>query len=154
MSIDNINTIVFFSKNVLVSNDGTAVKLMPELVRELPGAFRTVAVWADDQDAKAVTRVYGDAVDQVMVENAEERSNESVLEELVRNATLVHGTTLFIDHHPKRCMAAVRAGVFAGIFEDASRLYRDLGVWGFFPFSRSLRAVEAYLGGAAGKPTG
>lgn len=53
---------------------------------------------------------------------------------LIEQNVLKPGSSMWVDHNSLRCMAAIRQGIDVGIFVDARRLYRDLGLWGLVPF--------------------
>ena len=53
---------------------------------------------------------------------------------LVNMNIIVPGSSLWVDHHPKRSHVAVRQGIDVAIFVDARRLRRDLGLWGLMTF--------------------
>lgn len=52
-----------------------------------------------------------------------------MLQTLVEAGAIISGSSLWIDHHPKRTMNAIRMGIYAGIFVSGDRLYRDLWLW-------------------------
>lgn len=54
---------------------------------------------------------------------------------LIALQVLRPGHSMWVDYNSLRCMAAIRAGVDAGIFVDARRFYRDLWLWGLVPFT-------------------
>ncbi|MFP4374911.1 MAG: hypothetical protein ACLFPO_11310 [Spirochaetaceae bacterium] len=146
MSAADISAVVFYAPRVLLAADGSPVALMPQLVRELGGAVDLTAVCPDEETASHVSRVYGHATGRPTVV-ATTDDHRAMLRELLAQGSLNASSTLFIDHHPRRCMEAVKLGIHAGIFEDAPRLYRDLGLWGLVPLIHNLREVENHLSG-------
>ena len=144
MSAADISAVVFYAPGVLLEADGRPVRLMPQLVRELGDGLELATVCPDEETASAVSQVYGHAVCRPTVV-APTDDHRAMLRGLLAQGILNASTTLFIDHHPRRCMEAVKLGIHAGIFEDALRLYRDLGLWGLVPLLHNLHAVEEHL---------
>lgn len=144
MSAADISAVVFYAPDVLLEADGSPVRLMPKLVHELSGALGLAAVCPDAETASRVSQVYGNAIARSAVVGAT-GDHRAMLRELLGTGILNASTTLFIDHHPRRCMEAVKLGIHAGIFEDAPRLYRDLGLWGLVPLVHHLAEVEKHL---------
>lgn len=56
-----------------------------------------------------------------------------LFEQLIELKVLRSGSSMWVDCNSLRCIAAIRAGVDAGIFVDARRFYRDLWLWGLMP---------------------
>lgn len=144
MSAADISAVVFYAPEVLLEADGSPIELMPELVRELAGSLELTAVCPDEGTASSVSQVYGNEIARRVVVGATQ-DHRALLRELLRQGVLNASTTLFIDHHPRRCMEAVKLGIHAGVFEDALRLYRDLGLWGLVPLMHQLREAEEHL---------
>ncbi|MFO7782880.1 MAG: hypothetical protein R6W94_14785 [Spirochaetia bacterium] len=144
MSAADISAVVFYAPGVLIGADGSPVRLMPRLVQELSGSLEVAVVCPDTETVTRVSQVYGDTVARSAVAGTTE-DHRAMLRELLGTGILNASTTLFIDHHPRRCMEAVKLGIHAGIFEDAPRLYRDLGLWGLVPLIHRLSAVEEHL---------
>jgi hypothetical protein len=150
-----IHSIVFYAPQVLLDAGGEAVPLMEALVSELAASRRVVAVCPDDACGVRVRELYGESLTAVHVEDATSATGRGTAKPDETHGSFIAGlraagvlddtTTLYVDHHPRRCMAAVRSGVPAGIFEDAARLYRDLGLWGLVPLDHSLEGVRAHL---------
>jgi hypothetical protein len=144
MSAADIGTIVFYAPDVLIDKDGVPVALMPALVSELALSLEVGAVCPDEATASRVSEVYGEALaGSPAVASASDHAG--VVRELLSAGVLNTTSTLFIDHHPRRCMEAVKVGIHAGIFEDAPRLYRDLGLWGLVPLMHQLAEVRQHL---------
>ncbi len=144
MSAADISAVVFYAPNVLVNADGSPVRQMSPLVQELSGSLEVTAVCPDTETVTRVSRAYGNAIVRTTVVGAT-GDHRAMLRELLGTGILNASTTLFIDHHPRRCMEAVKLGIHAGIFEDAPRLYRDLGLWGLVPLIHRLSAVDEHL---------
>ena len=144
MSAADVSAVVFYAPGVLLEAAGRPVRLMPQLVRELADGLELATVCPDEETSSAVSQVYGHAVGRPTVA-APTDDHRAMLRELLAQGILNASTTLFIDHHPRRCMEAVKLGIHAGIFEDALRLYRDLGLWGLVPLLHNLHAVEEHL---------
>jgi len=73
-------------------------------------------------------------INQVIGELRKNLDYATLFRQLIELNVLKPGSSMWVDHNSLRCMAAVRQGVDAGIFMDARRLYRDLGLWGMLPF--------------------
>jgi hypothetical protein len=144
MSAADISAAVFYAPDVLLNADGSPVRLMPRIVRELSGSLEVAAVCPDTETVTRVSKVYGNTVARSAVAGTT-GDHRAMLRELLGTGILNASTTLFIDHHPRRCMEAVKLGIHAGIFEDAVRLYRDLGLWGLVPLIHRLSEVEEHL---------
>lgn len=61
--------------------------------------------------------------------------NQKILHSLVEEGVIIPGHSLWVDHHPKRTMLALRQGIDASIFVDSKRFYRDLWLWGIVPLA-------------------
>lgn len=144
MSAADISAVVFYAPDVLLNAEGSPVRLMPQLVQELSGSLEVAAVCPDTEAATRVSQAYGNAIVRTAVVGTR-GDHRALLRELLATGILNASTTLFIDHHPRRCMEAVKLGIHAGIFEDALRLYRDLGLWGLVPLIHRLSEVEEHL---------
>jgi hypothetical protein len=145
--VHHIHSVVFYAPGVLVDTEGQALAGMPAVLRELHSSgLELRAVCPDEAVAAHVAGAYADhAVPSSVV--ADPGGPHGVLiDELLRRGVLDRASTLFIDHHPRRCMAAVRHDIHAGIFEDSPRLFRDLGLWGLVPLIHSLADVKVRLG--------
>ncbi len=57
----------------------------------------------------------------------------ALLNSLVSARIIAPGRSLLVDDDPVRAMATVRLGLDVGIFVDAERLRRDLGLWRILP---------------------
>ncbi len=147
MSGEDIRTVVLYCTDVMVDDTGAVVRLMPQLIGELSAVVNVTAMCGNEAQAQRVRRAYAGVVKTVTIGSDSGSGEGSVLEELVHRETLNGTSTLFVDHNPKRCMRAVRMGIPAGVFVDAPRLYRDLGLWGILPLNHSLHDVEAHLTG-------
>jgi hypothetical protein len=79
----------------------------------------------------SLSRWFEDGTIHLATENGEDHL--AFLQSLVEAGVINPGHSLWIDHHPKRTMIAVRHGIDAGIFIDSRRLYRDLWLWDIVP---------------------
>ena len=57
----------------------------------------------------------------------------ALLNSLVSARVIAPGRSLLVDDDPVRAMATIRLGLDVGIFVDAGRLRRDLGLWRILP---------------------
>lgn len=143
----HIHSVVFYAPGVLVDSDGRALDGMPAVLRELHSSgLELRAVCPDEAVAAHVAGAYAEHAVPASVVSEPDGPHGAVVDELLRRGVLDGATTLFIDQNPRRCMAAVRHDVFAGIFEDPPRLFRDLGLWGLVPLIHSLAEVKVRLG--------
>jgi hypothetical protein len=74
--------------------------------------------------------------DLVVGDLGPDSDNATLFSALIDRNILTPGRSMWADHNSLRCMAAIRQGVDAGIFVDAQRFYRDLGLWSLVPFSK------------------
>lgn len=156
MSTDRrIHTVVFYAPGVLLDEAGRALPGMPAVLRELHSSgLELRAVCPDETAAAHVGGAYPDHALPASVvsgsggphDTPHDEVHDKLVEDLLRRGVLDTRSTLFVDHHPRRCMAAVRHDVYAGIFEDPPRLFRDLGLWGLVPLVHSLDEVKRRLG--------
>lgn len=73
--------------------------------------------------------------DQVIGELRIKPDYTELFRSLIEWNVLKPGSSMWVDHNSLRCMAAIRQGIDVGIFVDARRLKRDLGLWGLMPFT-------------------
>lgn len=139
-----ISRIVLFARGVLVDERWEPIRLMPEFVRATAGVKELTAVCTDRAPQHLVASLYPPLAQATVTVDATV-SGEAQLRALLDRGVLDTDSTLLVDGDPRRCMSAIRLGIHAGIFEDAPRLYRDIGLWGFVPRNDSLSSVTALL---------
>jgi len=99
------------------------------LVSDYPGKWVTPII-----KRTGLSVYFPGGVDQVIGELRPGLDYTVLFRLLIERNVLKPGSSMWVDHNSLRCMAAIRQGIDAGIFVDARRLYRDLGLWGLMPF--------------------
>ena len=147
MNNQRIQRLVFRIDGVLVNGAGQAIAGMPELIRELADSLDLWAAGsrADCDQLAALAEYRGAIAEAHIVETADGPIGER-LDGLVAGQVIDKGHAVWVDWHPRQAMTAVRRGIDAALFEDAARLYRDLGLWGLVPLVHDLDLVRAHLG--------
>jgi hypothetical protein len=147
MSEQRITRLVFRVDGVLLSGDGSPVASMPALVAELAQSVdvRAAAFGAPARDRLSALDAYRTLLPAERVILAPIADPPVLFDRLVRDKIILPGHTLWIDHDPHRAMTAIRLGLDAALFEDAARLYRDLGLWGLVPLIPDKAAARAHL---------
>lgn len=151
MSDQRIRRLVFRIDGVLIDDEGRATRDMPALLSELA---ESLDLWAagsrkDCDHLATLTDYRGALVAAHIVELADGPIGE-VLDGLVVRRVIEKDRTVWVDWHPRQAMTAIRRGLDAALFEDAARLYRDLGLWGLVALIPDLEQVRAHLGSGGG----
>lgn len=147
MSTQRITRLVFRADGVLLAQDGSPVAGMPALVAELARSVevRAVAFDAPARDRLTAVDAYRALFPVERVVLAPTDDPPALFKHLVRDEIMLPGHALWIDSDPHRAMTAVHLGLDAALFEDAARLYRDLGLWGLVPLLPDKAAARAHL---------
>lgn len=95
------------------------------LVSDYPGEWVTPII-----DRSGLRNSFQGGIHQLVGALRAEYDYTTLFRSLVERNVLKPGSTMWVDHNALRCMAAIRQGIDAGIFVDARRFYRDLGLWG------------------------
>ncbi len=118
---------------------------MPKLIGELAATVEMALAsdyprrWLEPAlEQGRLARWFADERAFVIAERGVPADSGVLFEALVGSGVITPGSSLWIDHNPARTAVALRRGIDAGIFVDAGRLYRDLGLWGLVPFGSRL----------------
>lgn len=87
-------------------------------------------------DRTGLSVYFPNGPDLVVGDLGPDSDNATLFSALIERNILTPGSSMWVDRNSLRCMAAIRQGVDAGIFVDARRFYRDLGLWSLVPFSK------------------
>lgn len=146
MSRDHIATIALTADCLLDPGEQGALPGMPALVSELSEHSAVLALCPDEATAQRVREAYAEGAPWVRVVEMSGRA-EDVAPGLIEGAGIEPAKTLVIDAAPRRCLRLARTIPYVGVFVDAERLYRDLGLWGILPLEHSLARVRHHLAG-------
>jgi len=146
MSRDDIATIALTVDCLLDPGEHGARPGMPALISELRERSAVVALCPDEATAQRVRETYAEGAPWVRVVEMSGRA-EDVAPGLLEGAGIEPAETLVIDADPRRCLCLARTIPYVGVFVDAGRLYRDLGLWGILPLEHSLARVRDHLAG-------
>jgi len=144
MSDQRITRLVFCVEGVLLADDGSPVDAMPALLAELARTVELRAV-ATDPSRLPTLDAYRPSLSPEYMTIADTRDPSALFDSLILDRIMLPGHAIWIDQNPHRAMIAIRRGLDAALFEDAPRLYRDLGLWGLVPLIPDKVAARAYL---------
>ncbi|MCF7929457.1 MAG: hypothetical protein K9L68_11865 [Spirochaetales bacterium] len=168
MSRKVIDHIVFFDRGVLIDEPAkNPVPLMPALLSGLEGLTR-IAVCEDQDSFDRVNQEYAGLLETCTFVSVHEGTEkppakphstataqkaagqtaagyETRLRAIIEAIGFPIESSIIVDANSMRAMVAVDLGLYVGIFVDAPRLNRDLGLWGIVELSHSLEENRRLL---------